>query len=189
MEKVYEQNHQQLSDFGIKFWDALSTHRTSTFSRLIAKKLPSQSITVNHPNGKEACLRRGVKDPGWQGERWRGRKHLGDPWFGELGRWNVWKMWELQPLCWIKTCCLVVSQVKSSGLLLVLCCFYAVSSSFFLIFAAGTPIIVIYMFFSNDIAWHVFSWKNEFGWIFFSGFPTSNVEYNQNPVQPFLVWV
>lgn len=28
------------------------------------------------------------------------------------------------------TCCLVVSQVKSSGLLLVLCCFYVVSSSF-----------------------------------------------------------
>lgn len=48
MKKVSKQNHQQLSDFGIKFWDALSTHRTSTFSSLIASKLPpwvSQSTT------------------------------------------------------------------------------------------------------------------------------------------------
>ena len=133
----------------------------------------SQSTT---PMGRKPTAV-GVKDPGWQGERWRGRKHLGDPWFRvSLGGGKCMENVVIN-LCVGCTCCLVVSQVK-----VVVCCWCCVVSMLFLPhFCSWNANNCDLYAFSHDTC---FSWKKMFvfGWIcvFFPGFPTGNVEYNQN---------
>ena len=103
-------------------------------------KIASQSITVNHPMGrKPSPLGLRIQDDREKDDVVENTLEiLGSEFGGGKCMENV-----VFNLCVGCTCCLVVSQVKSSGLLLVLCCFYAVSSSFFHMFAAGTPIIAI----------------------------------------------